>query len=89
VSVAEVDLDQWFVLWQVARRGPRDDCANLPAVVEAAVEQSRIGLVLADELDGERNQPDAPSFPARLEFQSVSLVASIPFLEMSTELDNF
>ena len=38
------------------RRGPWNDCANLPAVVQAASEQTRIGLVLADaEFDSERN----------------------------------
>ncbi len=51
-----VDLDQQFVLSQLARRGPWNDCANLPAVVEAASQQTRIGLVLADaEFDSERN----------------------------------
>src|SRR5579875_2730334 len=50
------DLDQRFVLWQIARRGPWNDCANLPAVIEAAAQQTRIGLVLADaEFDSERN----------------------------------
>lgn len=50
------DLDQQFVLPQIARRGPCNDCANLPEVVEAASEQTRIGLVLADaEFDRERN----------------------------------
>jgi Transposase DDE domain len=42
----------------VADRAPRpvDDCANLPAVVAAASEQTRIGLVLADAaFDSERN----------------------------------
>ena len=34
--VVVVDLDQQFVLSQIARRGPWNDCANLPAVVEAA-----------------------------------------------------
>jgi hypothetical protein len=54
--VVAVDLDQQFVLSQLARRGPWNDCANLPAVVEAASEQTRIGLVLADaEFDSERN----------------------------------
>src|SRR5207237_626883 len=38
------------------RRGPWNDCANLPPVVEAASQQTRIGLVLADaEFDSERN----------------------------------
>src|ERR1700723_1092468 len=54
--VVVVDLDQQFLLAQIARRGPWNDCANLPAVVEAASEQTRIGLVLADaEFDSERN----------------------------------
>src|SRR5437899_3954376 len=54
--VVAVDLDQQFVLSQLARRGPWNDCANLPAVVEAASQQTRIGLVLADaEFDSERN----------------------------------
>src|SRR6202041_2270985 len=42
--VVVVDLDQQFLLSQIARRGPWNDCANLPAVVEAASEQTRIGL---------------------------------------------
>jgi hypothetical protein len=54
--VVVVDLDQQFVLSQIARRGPWNDCANLPEVVEAASEQTRIGLVLADaEFDSEKN----------------------------------
>jgi hypothetical protein len=54
--VVAVDLDQQFVWSQRARRGPWNDCANLPAVVEAAAKQTRIGLVLADaEFDSERN----------------------------------
>src|ERR1700680_3825360 len=54
--VVVVDLDQQFLLSQIARRGPWNDCANLPAVVEAASEPTRIGLVLADaEFDSERN----------------------------------
>jgi hypothetical protein len=54
--VVAVDLDQQFVLSQLARRGPWNDCANLPAVVGAASQQTRIGLVLADaEFDSERN----------------------------------
>jgi Transposase DDE domain/Transposase domain (DUF772) len=54
--VVAVDLDQQFVLSQLARRGPWNDCANLPAVVDAASQQTRIGLVLADaEFDSERN----------------------------------
>ena len=44
------------MLSQVARLDPWNDCANLPAVVEAASVQTRIGLVLADaEFDSERN----------------------------------
>ncbi len=54
--VVAVDLDHQFVLSQLARRGPWNDCANLPAVVAAASEQTPIGLVLADaEFDSERN----------------------------------
>jgi hypothetical protein len=54
--VIVADLDQQFVLSQMARRGPWNDCANLPAVVRAASEQTRIGMVLADaEFDSERN----------------------------------
>ena len=54
--VVVADLDQQFLLSQMARRGPWNDCANLPAVVEAASEQTRIGLVLADaEFDSESN----------------------------------
>jgi len=34
--VVVVDLDQQFLLSQIARRGPWNDCANLPAVVQAA-----------------------------------------------------
>jgi hypothetical protein len=50
------DLDQQFLLSQIVRRGPWNDCANLPAVVEATSEQTRIGLVLAGaEFDRERN----------------------------------
>ena len=46
--VVVADLDQQFLLSQAARRGPWNDCANLPAVVDAASQQTRIGLVLAD-----------------------------------------
>jgi len=54
--VVVADLDQKFLLSQIARRGPWNDCANLPAVVETASQQTRIGLVLADaEFDSERN----------------------------------
>jgi hypothetical protein len=55
-GVVVVDLDQQFLLSQIARRGPWNDCANLPAVVEAASEQTPIGLVVADaEFDSESN----------------------------------
>jgi len=51
-----VDLDQQCLLAQIARRGPWNDCASLPAVVQRASEQTPIGLVLADaEFDSERN----------------------------------
>jgi len=54
--VVVADLDQQFLLSQIARRGPWNDCANLPAVVEAASRETSIGLVLADaEFDSERN----------------------------------
>jgi hypothetical protein len=54
--VIVADLDQQFVLSQMTRRGPWNDCANLPAVVGMACEQTRIGMVLADaEFDSERN----------------------------------
>ncbi len=54
--VVAVDLDQQFVLSQLARRGPWNDGANWLAVVEAASQQTRIGLVLADaEFDSARN----------------------------------
>ncbi len=54
--VVVADLDQQFLLSQIARRGPWNDCANLPAVVQAASQDTRIGLVLADaEFDSERN----------------------------------
>jgi hypothetical protein len=46
------DLDQQFILSQMARRGPWNDWANLPVVVRAASQQARIGMVLAD---AERN----------------------------------
>ena len=50
------DLDQQFLLSQSARRGPWNDGANLPTMVEAASHQTRIGVVLADaEFDSERN----------------------------------
>jgi len=51
-----VDLDEQFILSQLARRGPWNDCGNLPTVVETAAQDTRIGLVLADaEFDSERN----------------------------------
>jgi hypothetical protein len=54
--VVVADLDQQLLLSQQARRGPWNDCASLPGVVEAASQQTRIGLVLADaEFDSERN----------------------------------
>jgi hypothetical protein len=53
--VVVVDLDQQFLLPQIARRGPWNDCANLPAVIEAASRDTGIGLLLADgEFDSER-----------------------------------
>jgi hypothetical protein len=54
--VVVADVDHKFLLSQIARRGPWNDCANLPAVVETASQETRIGLVLADaEFDSERN----------------------------------
>ena len=54
--VVVADLDQQFLLSQSARRGPWNDCASLPSLVEAASQQTRIGVVLADaEFDSERN----------------------------------
>jgi hypothetical protein len=54
--VVVADLDQQLLLSQKARRGPWNDCGSLPAVVERASQQTRIGLVLADaEFDSERN----------------------------------
>lgn len=45
-----------MALLQMARRAPWNDCAKLPMIVEAASEETRIGLVLADaEFDSERN----------------------------------
>ena len=56
--VVVADLDGKFLLSQIARRGPWNDCANLPAVIETASQQTRIGLVLAHaEFDSERNHP--------------------------------
>ena len=49
-------MDHQFLLAQIARRGPWNDCANLPAVVQTASQQTPIVLVLADaEFDSERN----------------------------------
>jgi hypothetical protein len=49
-------LREQFLLSQSAKRGPWNDCANLPTVGETAPQQTRIGLVLADaEFDSERN----------------------------------
>ncbi len=54
--IVVADLDQQLLLSQSARRGPWNDCARLPAVVEAASQRRRIGVVLADaEFDSERN----------------------------------
>src|SRR3990172_401000 len=51
-----VDVDRQLLLSQMARRGPWNDCGNLPGLVEAASRQTRIGVVLADaEFDSERN----------------------------------
>jgi len=51
-----VDVDRQLLLSQTARRGPWNDCANLPALVEAANQVVPIGVVLADaEFDSERN----------------------------------
>ena len=51
-----VDVDRQVLLSQTARRGPWNDCANLPMLVEAANEVVPIGVVLADaEFDSERN----------------------------------
>ena len=41
--VVVVDLDRQCVLAQIARRGPWNDCASLPAVVQSASQQTRIG----------------------------------------------
>jgi hypothetical protein len=51
-----VDIERQVVLGQMAHAGPWNDCARLPAVVEAARQNAPIGLVLADaEFDSERN----------------------------------
>lgn len=49
-------LDAQLLLAQAARRGPWNDCANLPALVGSAHQVTPVGLVLADaEFDSERN----------------------------------
>lgn len=54
--IVVADLDQQLLLSQSARQGPWNDCASLPAVVKAASQRRRIGVVLADaEFDSERN----------------------------------
>ena len=51
-----VDLDEQLVLAQSARRGPWNDCGQLPGLLETARQVTPIGLVLADaEFDSERN----------------------------------
>jgi IS5 family transposase len=51
-----VDVDRQLLLSQAARRGPWNDCANLPPLLEAANQVTPIGVVLADaEFDSERN----------------------------------
>lgn len=48
--------DQQFVLAEIARRSPWNDCANLPILVPTASVQTHIGLVLLNaEFDSERN----------------------------------
>ena len=54
--VVVADWDQKFLLSQIARRGPWNDGANLPTVVETASQQTRIGLVLADAEFEEREE---------------------------------
>jgi hypothetical protein len=50
------DLDQQCLLSQSARRGPWNDGANWPTLVEAASQRTRLGVALADaEFDSERN----------------------------------
>jgi hypothetical protein len=39
--------DQPFLLSPITRRGPWNNCANLPAVVEATSQDTRIGLLRA------------------------------------------
>ena len=54
--VIVADLDEPFLLSQMARHGPWNDCANLPAVVGATSQETPIGWVLADgEFDSESN----------------------------------
>ena len=51
-----VDVDRQLLLSQAARRGPWNDCASLPSLVETASRVAPIGQVLADaEFDSERN----------------------------------
>ena len=55
-GVVAVDLDQQLVLSQIARRGPWNDCANLPVAVETTSKQTRVGLVLANaEFDSRKD----------------------------------
>jgi len=54
--VLVVDLDRQLLLAQAAHAGPSNDCALLRPLLEAAGENTPIGLVLADaEFDSERN----------------------------------
>ena len=54
-----VAVDRQLLLSQTARRGPWNDCGNLPGLVQAASRQTRIGWVLAAaEFDSERNHTD-------------------------------
>ena len=51
-----VDVQQQLILAQAARRGPWNDCATLPQLVNEAHQIAPIGCVLADaEFDSERN----------------------------------
>ena len=51
-----VDIQQQIILAQAARRGPWNDCATLPQLVNEAHHIAPIGCVLADaEFDSERN----------------------------------
>ncbi|MBI2150926.1 MAG: transposase [Acidobacteria bacterium] len=55
-GLVTVDVDRQLLLSPAARRGPWNDCANLPALVERANQVVPIGVVLADaEFDSERN----------------------------------